>query len=388
MNNRRSAAPADSSGGGDRQRPPRANWLRANWLRHKNWRKVGLFLAAVFLFILSIQLLKSGAKVLVPFIREGLAVQNAWNALGFGWLFAYLVLSGSPVAATALTFFDAGAIDRLGAFAMIAGSRFGASFIVLGLGFVFALRGHEHKGSLAMGLLALIVTATVQVPALAVGYWLLRTGGLDGLNPGMSRNSPLALIDAVFDPLVNLAHGAFAAFLPENGAQTGLFLLGFGVLWYSLNLIDQALPDMKLKESAFGGMARLLYRPSVTFAFGLAMTALTMSVSVSLSLLVPLSARGYIRRENVVPYIMGANITTFVDTLVAALLLDNPQAVTVVLVQMVSVAAVSLVILGLAYRPYERGVLRACEIVGENRRNLILFLLAIVAAPVGLMLVR
>ena len=62
---------------------------------------------------------------------------------------------------------------------------------------------------------------------------------------------------------------------------------------------------------------RLLYRPLVTFALGLAVTTLTMSVSVSLSVLVPLSARGYIRRENVIPYIMGANITTFVDTLVA-----------------------------------------------------------------------
>ncbi len=350
-----------------------------NWLRRTNWRKVGTFLLALFLFILSIQLLKSGAKALAPFVREGLAVQNAFNALGFGWLFAYLVLSGSPVAATALTFLDAGAIDRLGAFAMIAGSRFGASFIVLALGFVYSMRGHERKGSLAMGLLSLVVTATVQAPALAAGWWLLQNHAFEWMRPA-SNTSLASAFNLLFTPFVALAE----SYLPPSA----VFLLGFGVLWYSLNLIDNALPDMKLKESAFGGMARMLYRPIVTFALGLIITSLTMSVSVSLSVLVPLSARGYIRRENVIPYIMGANITTFIDTLVAALLLDNPQAFSVVLAQMVSVGFVSLSFLVVGYRHYERAVLRAVETIGASRRNLALFLVLIFGVPIVLMLVR
>ncbi|MBM2850491.1 MAG: hypothetical protein HW418_3433 [Anaerolineales bacterium] len=361
---------------------------RIKRLRRINPRKVAIFVVSLFLFILAIQLLKSGAKVLVPFIREGLAVKNAWNALGFGWLFAYVVLSGSPVAATALTFFDAGAIDRMGTFAMIAGSRFGASFIVLGLGFVYAMRGHERKVSVAMGLLSFLVTYTIYLPALGVGYWLLQSGALDWLHPTAAKSGLGSLMEVVFNPLVGGANATFAAFLPSTWAQMGVFGLGFSVLWYSLNLIDHSLPDMKLKESAFGGMARLLYRPVVTFALGAGITSLTMSVSVSLSLLVPLSARGYIRRENVIPYIMGANITTFVDTLVASLVISNPGAFVVVLVEMVSVAIVSLVILLLAYRPYERAVLRGVEVIGESRRNLAVFLLVIVGIPVALMFVR
>jgi Na+/phosphate symporter len=342
------------------------------------WRKIGVFLLALFLFILSIQFLKSGATALAPFVG-GLAVRNPANALGFGWLFAYLVLSGSPVAATSLAFFHNGAIDRFEAFAMIAGSRLGASFIVLAIGFVYALRGHERKGSLAMGLLSLVATYAVYVPALAVGYSLLSSGALDWFRPP-AATGVLSLLDVIFGPLVIAAE----AVLP----RWGLFALGFGVLWYSLNLIDHALPNLHLQESAFGGMARLLYRPGVTFALGLVITSLTMSVSVSLSVLVPLSARGYIRRENVIPYIMGANITTFVDTLAAALLLNNPTAFTVVLVEMVSVAAVSLLILWFIYRPYERAVLRVVEVIGARRRHLAVFLLVIVGIPMGLMFVR
>jgi hypothetical protein len=85
---------------------------------------------------------------------------------------------------------------------------------------------------------------------------------------------------------------------------------------------------------------------------------------------------------------MGANITTFVDTLVAALLLNNPRAFTVVLVEMISVAIVSLVILLLAYPPYERAVLRVVELIGARRRNMAIFLLLILGVPAGLMLIR
>jgi Na+/phosphate symporter len=351
----------------------------ASLLRRVSWRKVALFIVALLLFILALQLLKSGAKALVPFVREGLAVQNPANALGFGWLFAYAALSGSPVAATALTLFDAGALSDVGAFAMIAGSRLGAAFIVLAIGFVYTLRGHERQGSLAMGLLSFIITAAIYVPGLAVGYWLLQAGVFDRLRP-TGDPTVVEIIDVVYAPVVKLAEARLPHWL--------VFAIGFGILWYSLNLIDQALPDMRLKEGAFGGMARLLYRPLVTFALGLAVTTLTMSVSVSLSVLVPLSARGYIRRENVIPYIMGANITTFVDTLVAALLLNNPRAFTVVLVEMVSVAVVSLLLLVFVYPSYERLVLRLVEVIGRRRRNLTLFLIVILGVPIILMLLR
>lgn len=350
----------------------------AGWLRSINWRKVLTFLLALFLFIFAIQLLKSGAKTLAPFVGN-FAVHNALNALGFGWLFAYLVLSGSPVAATSLTFFDAGAIDELGAFAMIAGSRLGASLIVLLIGFIYSLRGHDRRGALSMGLLALIVTATTYVPALGVGYYLLQIHAFDWLHPVINREA-ISVVDLIFDPI--------AGFITTHLPGLIVFILGFGVLWYSLNLIDHALPDLKLKESAFGGMARMLYRPIFTFALGLVITSLTMSVSVSLSVLVPLSVRGYIRRENIIPYIMGANITTFVDTLVAALLLNNPPAFTVVLVEMVSVAIISLIILVLMYRPYERAILYSVEIIGASHRNLAVFLFVIFAIPIALMLVR
>jgi Na+/phosphate symporter len=155
----------------------------------------------------------------------------------------------------------------------------------------------------------------------------------------------------------------------------------------SFNLFDRCLPQMTVKESHVGRVSHLVYHRWVMFILGAAITLISMSVSVSLSILVPLSDRGFIRRENVIPYIIGANITTFIDTLLASVLLNNPTAFTVVLVQMVSVTLVSSVILITFYRRYERAMLDFVAWVTTTNRNLAMFMITIFLVPLILMLV-
>lgn len=343
---------------------------------HIRFDKLALFAISLFFFILAITLMKEGARSLTPLVRDTFAVTNAANSLGFGWLFAYVVMSGSPVAAAALTFFDAGAIDKLGAFAMITGSRLGASFIVIFVGFVYVLRGRDRATSLGMGLLSLSVTGTTYLVALAVGVAMLQMELVDWiqLQSGAFLNS---ITDLIFDPIVAL----FIEFLP----RWLLFLVGLGIIMLSFSLFDRCLPQMTLKESQVGRMSRLVYRPWVMFGLGSLLTLISMSVSISLSILVPLSQRGFIRRENVVPYIMGANITTFIDTLLAAVLLDHPPAFTVVLVEMLSIALVSMVILATMYYHYERAMLGFVAWVTARKRNLALFMISIFVVPIILM---
>ena len=134
-------------------------------------------------------------------------------------------------------------------------------------------------------------------------------------------------------------------------------------------------------------MARLVYRPWVMFLLGAGITLISMSVSVSLALLVPLSHRGFVRRENVIPYIMGANITTFIDTLFASLLLSEPAAFTVILSSMISIALVSIFVLAFFYRRYERAMLVFVAWIMHDNRTLAFFMGAILLIPVILMLV-
>lgn len=340
--------------------------------------KITLFAISLFLFILAIFLMKEGAWAIAPLIRSHFSVTNSANSLGFGWLFACVIMSGSPVAAASLTFFDAGVVDDLSAFAMITGSRMGASFIVLFLGFLYILRGRDRANSLSMGLLSLTVTGTTHLLSLPLGAVLLATDALDAI-----QFKSGALLNSAFDAVIEPIAAALTNLLPE----WAVFVVGLGIILISFSLFDRCLPDMTLKESQVGRVSRLVYRPRVMLLLGAVVTMISMSVSLSLSILVPLSQRGFIRRENVIPYIMGANITTFIDTLLAAVLLNNPPAFTIVLVEMLSVALVSVVILTLFFHQYQSGMLSLVSWVTRSNRNLILFLGAILVAPVVLMLV-
>jgi hypothetical protein len=93
-----------------------------------------------------------------------------------------------------------------------------------------------------------------------------------------------------------------------------------------------------------------------------------------------------VRRENVIPYIMGANITTFIDTLFVAILLNNPVAFTVVLVEMTSITIVSMIILMTMYHTYERSILYLVNWIIARQRNLFIFMMVILIVPVVLML--
>lgn len=335
-----------------------------------------LVAAALFSFVLSLQMLKKGAGSIMP-VLEGLHVEGVVNALGLGWLMAYVVLSGSPVAAMSLALFGAHNLSDVETLGMIAGSRFGAAFVVLMAGTVYYLRRRRGIDTVATGVLCLLVTWSVYLPATCIGYLMLRSGLLDEARLPIP-SSVADVIGVVYDPLVAAFAGALHPAL--------LFAAGVAVLVGSFSLFDRALPSIDPSHSRFRQIAFVVYRPQVMFLLGVAVTCMTLSVSVSLGLLVPLSAKGYVRRENITPYIMGANISTFLDTLVVSLLVGEPRALAVVLAEMLSVMAVSFVLLFVFYPQYREGVEWCMSAVTRDRRAFLVFVAGMMVVPAILML--
>ncbi len=85
---------------------------------------------------------------------------------------------------------------------------------------------------------------------------------------------------------------------------------------------------------------------------------------------------------------MGANITTFIDTLFAAVLIGGTQAFTIVLAEMLSVTIVSLIVLLVGYRWYERAIVWLLDLITLNNRGLAAFMVIMLLVPIGLLLVR
>lgn len=353
-----------------RYRHPGLVWLRG-------LTRAGYGVSGLFLFVLALELLKSGAGGLRP-VLNAVSAEGVVNLLGFGWLGSYGVMSGSPVAAVALSLFASETISDLEAFAMINGSRLGASFIVLFVGFVLYASRRRSPDGLYIGVVALLTAMTLWLPVLPIGVLILEAGWFDSVQ--VATPGPVSsFVDVVYDPIVVRIVGLLPRLL--------VFIAGVAVLLLAFTVFDRGLPNLQQPSLRVEKIKEWLHHPLAMFALGLSITAMTLSVSISLTLLIPLSLKGYVKREAIIPYVMGANISTWVDTLVAALLLDSPRAFTIVFTEMVVGAAVSLCVLFFLYRPYSKALLAVATRVTQSRRQMAMFLGAIFVAPVFLFLV-
>ncbi|MDP9463160.1 MAG: hypothetical protein M3P52_00940 [Actinomycetota bacterium] len=346
-------------------------------------RRLFFGFAALWLFLVALGLMKDGARGLAPIL--GGAIESAWSAVGLGWLGALMVLSGSPVAASSLTLLDAGVLSAEQSYAMVVGSRLGASFVVLVIGVLYAVRGRTsgRRSPISIGILALAMTAIAYVPGAFIGLALLQLGIFDSL----TLTPPAVFFDAIgsiSDPAIALVEQVLP---PRDALGSGLlFLVGLALLLVSFRLVDEVLPS--LSSEADDGRARWYVGPWKMFGIGLVVALATLSVSVALSVLVPAVARGYVRREQILPYIAGANITTLADTLVVAILTGNDAAPRVVLAVAVGVTCSTLVILALVYRPLRRLIFWLQATVLANRRTLVAFVAILFTIPLLLLFVR
>lgn len=333
------------------------------------WERIILAVLGLGAFVTALGMMKAGAAELIPRLEGSVFTDNAWSALGVGWLGACLVLSGSPVAASSLTLLDGGAIDRSQSFAMLTGSRLGASFVVLVVGAIYALRRDAgRRAPLSIGVYALSITAMAYLPGAAAGWWLLTRGHLDGINLSASPGV-VSVTDELFGWLPDLLHDVVPGW--------SLFPIGVLILLAAFSCFDRVLPTVGSERFE----SSRLTNPWVMFGLGCLVALLTLSVSVALTLLVPLVANGYLKREDTIPYIAGANITTLADTLVAAVVLGNADAVRVVLAEVIGVSTFTVLLLAVAYPLVRRGSIRWARFTLSSRAHLTGFVVVLLATP-------
>lgn len=138
-----------------------------------------------------------------------------------------------------------------------------------------------------------------------------------------------------------------------------------------------ALDENSIRSSRYD----LLTRKWPMFFVGCAVALLTMSVSVALAVLVPLVAKRYVKVDYVLPYILGANITTLGDTLFAAFAVDSPTAVRIVLAQLIATTAISVVLLAFFYMKVLKAMWHLQVLGAKSARRLVAFTAVLFLIP-------
>ncbi|MEF8840484.1 MAG: sodium:phosphate symporter [Haloarculaceae archaeon] len=337
-------------------------------------------LGTVLLVLFAVRLLGTATAAAAPSLERVLreVVVGDVSALGLGWLGAYVLANGSVVAALGLSLSNAGLLSPSELFLTVAGSRLGGAAVVVFIGALdwFGKRRQALRESVSMGLLAFLLTHSIYLPATVLGYAALPAllGRFIGVGGGWTVG---------FDSTWVVEAVALA--VTARIGPTASILLAVAVLFGSLKLFDrllEAVDTETLRRRFFGRLENTW----LSFVAGVFVTGVTTSVAFSLGVIVPLYNRGYIRREELIPYVLGANIGTLFDTIVVAVVLESPVGLVVVLELLAAATLVTLVVL-LAEGTYSQLVSAADERLLEDRRAFVAFVLSLLLVPLALVAV-
>lgn len=351
----------------------------------------------VVLFLFAIRLLGSAVETLSPLLRRVLnqIIVGDRSALGVSWFASYVLANGSVVAALSVSLFYSDLIVRSQLFLMVIGSRLGGAAVVIFIG-AFDYLNEELdtlSDSISLGLLTFLLTHSIYLPVLVVGYFTLpliektglvgktglgsasNTGGTEAINMGAAGQGVPGIQTHIPD-----VPSLFSGWIIQSFGGGVAFLLAIGLIFSSMRLFDSTLDKIDKQRLRQRYLVKLNDKWT-SFGLGLVFTGLTTSVAFSLGVIVPLYNRGHIKRNEIIPYVLGANIGTLVDTLIVAVALNTPVGIVTVSLLLAISFIVSLIPMAF-YSKYTRVINSAQSELVNDIGFFIGFLVTLLIVPI------
>ena len=294
--------------------------LEACFMRSLNtfFQVFGL-LVVLFVFFTSIELMGDSFKLMGRGVAETLleSTSNPFVGLFIGILATSLVQSSSTITTMTVTIVAGGGLTIAGAIPIVMGANIGTSVTntIVSLGSV--TRKDEFRRAMAgatvhdfFNLLAVAVLFPLELLFHIVsGSAAVLTDALAGVG-GTKLLSP---VKQVTEPVAEFMIGL----VNENGVA--VLVIGLLFLFISLRYLV-----VFLRSLVLGRSERLLHKylfgtPAVSLLFGIALTVMVQSSSITTSLTVPLVGAGIVTVAQIYPFVLGANIGTTVTAILAAL---------------------------------------------------------------------
>ena len=292
----------------------------------KHLRSIGGLVLGLALFFVSIELLGDALKIFDKAkVDEFLSpAKNPFVGLFIGILATTLAQSSSTVTASTVALVGAGTIPVAVAHPIVMGANIGTTVTntIVSLAHI----GDREEFKRAIGGATVHDFFNIIVVAILFPLELL-TGFMDRISEvfaktfqsvgGLDLASPLK--DYFTDPVSKLLSAGIGK-LGFAGAERWIVLiLAAAFLFFGLRILVRSLKALAL-DQADNAIEKYIFKASwASLVFGVGITILAQSSSVTTSLAVPFVATGALSVAQIFPYICGANIGTTFTALLAAL---------------------------------------------------------------------
>ena len=282
----------------------------------------------LYTFLVSIGMLGKSFKLMSGGLVDSL-IQSADSpvfGLFVGILATTLVQSSSTTTSLVVALVGGGTMSVSTAIPVIMGANIGTSVTntLVSLGHIRRGRDFYRAFSAStvhdsFNMLAVAILFPIQVATNFIGIVASEMASLFERAGGLSFISPVKLAT---EPTVNAA----VALLGDQ--PWSLVILALIVMFGSIHFLVMTLRGVVLDriESLFD---QVIFRnAALAMLFGLGITVLVQSSSVTTSLVVPLAGAGILSLRQIFPYTLGANVGTTVTAMLASLAVGEAAAVT------------------------------------------------------------
>ncbi len=342
-------------------------------------------IAAIYVFISGIVLIKSSAVIMAESLAETivLLISDTTSGVFAGWIGTALLHSSGAFDSIVVAFTSSGVIPLRLAVATIIGAEIGTTVTP----FLVSVLGHIRKKSRLNASFTVTLTHVLyNLFTLMLFYPAeLFTGVFTKIaEQGSSIFVKATWITAVPD-LIDVVTPWVDPFLEFLPAWVGL-VVGAAALIVALLGLENYMTAIFSMPMSWNLIRATFTRPLRAFIAGFLFTVLVPSTTVMVSLRVPLAGSGVIRADYfILPYILGANIGTVFDVMIAALATGDPISMGVWLVHL-TINVVGALIFFPLLKPFSRLVRWCADKIAASRRLTLIVAVVFHAVPILVML--
>ena len=354
-------------------------------IRHKN---LILALISLYLFISSIVIIKESIVLMgQDSVRDFLSLINDTTTGVFaGWFGTALLQSSGAFDSIIIAFVSVGVMPTYVAVATIIGAEVGTTVttqLVSVFGYIRKER-ERFKTSFLVAMLhywynfcSLLIFLSLELFSKFFTYIAQTGSSIFSRIPGISA---IPSIFTLITPWVDFLLQYIPAWMGLIGGCI-LLLISLKNSEKYLSAAFASEVSKSLIRSTFGSTSK-------AFLAGLIFTMIVPSTSVMVSILIPLVTTGIIDTSYyVLPYILGANIGTVFDVMIASLATGNPAAIGVWLVHLTINTFGACIFLPLL-KPFRTSVQSVNNLLTFSKRRTIIFLVLSNGIPATILILR
>jgi sodium-dependent phosphate cotransporter len=197
---------------------------------------------------------------------------------------------------------------------MILGTRIGTSITLMIASFIiFSKKRRDFRHGFEIALANLIYALPIAILMFFLEYnfsLFSKLGGYFMLIP----YEKFSLVTLITRPVLNL-FSIFPKFF--------ILILGFLFLFISLTILPKILISLWNKKTITKKLNKYMGKKYSAFLIGFGLTAVLLSTTITLTLLVPLIILRLINLKKVIPYIIGANLGGVIDVIIGSIVIGK-----------------------------------------------------------------